>query len=127
MPSSPAFLKTIPSSHHRWRSLARRQSRAQSVPGKSALTLRKLQAPPPSSWPDLMVRASGHWRSMAGTRISTKALPRGRLSQLLGALDEALAAIKSNMGATWRETVVVLATEFGRTARINGTDGTDHG
>jgi uncharacterized protein (DUF1501 family) len=49
------------------------------------------------------------------------------LSQLLGALDEALAAIKSNMGATWRETVVVLATEFGRTARINGTDGTDHG
>jgi uncharacterized protein (DUF1501 family) len=54
-------------------------------------------------------------------------IAQGRLSQLLGALDEALAAIKSNMGATWRETVVVLATEFGRTARINGTDGTDHG
>lgn len=27
----------------------------------------------------------------------------------------------------WRDTVVVVATEFGRTARINGTDGTDHG
>src|SRR5207253_6958849 len=27
----------------------------------------------------------------------------------------------------WRDTVVALATEFGRTARINGTDGTDHG
>jgi len=50
-----------------------------------------------------------------------------RLSQLLGALDEALGAIKTNMGAAWRETVVALATEFGRTARINGTEGTDHG
>jgi uncharacterized protein (DUF1501 family) len=54
-------------------------------------------------------------------------ITQGRLSQLLGALDEALAAIKSNMGVAWRETVVALATEFGRTARINGTDGTDHG
>ena len=51
----------------------------------------------------------------------------GRLSQLLGALDDALAAVKANMGPAWRETVVVLVTEFGRTARINGTDGTDHG
>ena len=31
------------------------------------------------------------------------------------------------MGPAWRETVVILVTEFGRTARINGTDGTDHG
>jgi uncharacterized protein (DUF1501 family) len=51
----------------------------------------------------------------------------GRLSQLLGALDDALGAVKTNMGPAWRETVVVLVTEFGRTARINGTDGTDHG
>jgi uncharacterized protein (DUF1501 family) len=54
-------------------------------------------------------------------------IAQGRLSQLLGALDVALAAIKSNMGAAWRETVVALATEFGRTAHINGTAGTDHG
>ena len=31
------------------------------------------------------------------------------------------------MGPAWRETVVALVTEFGRTARINGTEGTDHG
>ena len=31
------------------------------------------------------------------------------------------------MGPAWNETVVVLITEFGRTAHINGTDGTDHG
>jgi uncharacterized protein (DUF1501 family) len=52
---------------------------------------------------------------------------KGRLANLLGALDGALAAIETNMGDAWRETVVVLVTEFGRTARINGNDGTDHG
>lgn len=51
----------------------------------------------------------------------------GHLSQLLGSLDTALAAVKTNMGPAWRETVVVLVTEFGRTAHINGTGGTDHG
>jgi uncharacterized protein (DUF1501 family) len=51
----------------------------------------------------------------------------GQLAGLLGALDGALAAIETNMGAAWRETVVAVVTEFGRTARINGTDGTDHG
>jgi uncharacterized protein (DUF1501 family) len=54
-------------------------------------------------------------------------IAQGRLSQLLGALDNALGTIKANMGAAWRETVVAIVTEFGRTARINGTDGTDHG
>ena len=54
-------------------------------------------------------------------------IAQGRLSQLLGSLDDALAAVKANMGPAWQETVVVLATEFGRTAHINGTDGTDHG
>ena len=52
---------------------------------------------------------------------------KGRLANLLGALDGAIAKIETNMGDAWRETVVVLITEFGRTARINGNDGTDHG
>ena len=51
----------------------------------------------------------------------------GQLAGLLGALDSALAAIETNMGKSWRETIVAVITEFGRTARINGTDGTDHG
>jgi uncharacterized protein (DUF1501 family) len=51
----------------------------------------------------------------------------GQLANLLGTLDGALAAIETNMGEAWRETVVAVITEFGRTARINGTDGTDHG
>ncbi len=51
----------------------------------------------------------------------------GRLAALLGALDWAIAAIEHEMGNAWRETVVAVVTEFGRTARVNGTDGTDHG
>ncbi len=51
----------------------------------------------------------------------------GRLATLLGALDGAIAAIETEMKDAWRETVVAIITEFGRTARINGTDGTDHG
>jgi len=46
---------------------------------------------------------------------------------LLGGLDGALAEFESELGPRWRDTVVVVATEFGRTARINGTEGTDHG
>jgi uncharacterized protein (DUF1501 family) len=51
----------------------------------------------------------------------------GRLSALLGALDAALAAFETGMGPAWRETVVAVVTEFGRTAHLNGTNGTDHG
>ena len=51
----------------------------------------------------------------------------GQLANLLGALDGALAAAETGMGEAWRETVVAVVTEFGRTAHINGTFGTDHG
>ncbi len=51
----------------------------------------------------------------------------GRLAQLLGGLDGAFAAFESELGPRWNETIVVAITEFGRTARINGTIGTDHG
>jgi uncharacterized protein (DUF1501 family) len=51
----------------------------------------------------------------------------GLLAGLLGALDGAIHAIETNMGDAWRETVVAIITEFGRTARMNGTEGTDHG
>jgi uncharacterized protein (DUF1501 family) len=53
--------------------------------------------------------------------------PVGRLATLLSGLDGALAEFETGLGERWRDTVIVVATEFGRTARINGTDGTDHG
>lgn len=53
--------------------------------------------------------------------------PVGRLAMLLSGLDGALAEFESGLGEHWRDTIVMVATEFGRTARINGTEGTDHG
>ena len=52
---------------------------------------------------------------------------QGLLATRLAYLDAALDGIAEGMGPAWKETVVVVATEFGRTARINGTAGTDHG
>jgi uncharacterized protein (DUF1501 family) len=52
---------------------------------------------------------------------------QGQLANRLAGLDAAIKAFAEGMGPAWKETVVVLVTEFGRTARINGTDGTDHG
>lgn len=53
--------------------------------------------------------------------------PTGRLAQLLGDLDGAIRAFRDTLGPAWADTVLLAVTEFGRTARINGTVGTDHG
>ena len=50
-----------------------------------------------------------------------------RLYGPLGQLDAGLAALKASMGESWARTAVLVITEFGRTAHINGTGGTDHG
>ncbi|HXG81707.1 MAG TPA: DUF1501 domain-containing protein [Sphingomicrobium sp.] len=57
----------------------------------------------------------------------THANQRGALARQLRNLDALLAALKSGLGAEWAKTLVIVATEFGRTAAPNGTGGTDHG
>jgi uncharacterized protein (DUF1501 family) len=52
---------------------------------------------------------------------------QGQLALRLRGLDAAMAALKESLGPVWRNTAVLIATEFGRTAAINGTRGTDHG
>ena len=50
-----------------------------------------------------------------------------RLTAALKPLDDGLAALKAGLGDAWAKTAVLVVTEFGRTVRINGTLGTDHG
>lgn len=52
---------------------------------------------------------------------------QGQLAQRLAALDAGLSEFRAALGPAWRNTAVLLATEFGRTAATNGTRGTDHG
>jgi uncharacterized protein (DUF1501 family) len=51
----------------------------------------------------------------------------GRMAQALQQMNDAMAALKAGLGPAWSKTVVMTATEFGRTARPNGSGGTDHG
>ena len=50
-----------------------------------------------------------------------------RLKALLGDLSRSLLELKRGLGDAWRETVVMVVSEFGRTAAENGSRGTDHG
>lgn len=50
-----------------------------------------------------------------------------RLSRLFEGLSAGIMAMKAGLGAHWRRTVVVVVSEFGRTAAENGSKGTDHG
>ncbi len=62
---------------------------------------------------------TGGWDTHAGQR--------GRLQAQLKGLDAMLDALKTGLGAVWGDTLVLVATEFGRTVAANGTGGTDHG
>ncbi|MBO0712916.1 MAG: DUF1501 domain-containing protein [Acetobacteraceae bacterium] len=74
-------------------------------------------------------------RAGAGPRIAalelggwdTHADQKNRLALPLRELDAGLAALKEGLGDAWRQTAVLVMTEFGRTVAVNGTKGTDHG
>lgn len=52
---------------------------------------------------------------------------QGQLANLLDNLGRGLSGFAEEMGPAWRQTTVVVISEFGRTFRENGTRGTDHG
>jgi len=63
------------------------------------------------------------WDTHAG-----QGLANGTLDRRLNALANGLLALKAEFSAdAWSKTVVVVATEFGRTVATNGSGGTDHG
>ncbi|WP_269713681.1 DUF1501 domain-containing protein [Caulobacter sp. NIBR2454] len=51
----------------------------------------------------------------------------GQLQSRLTYMDALIGGLTTGLGPAWSDTVIVAATEFGRTARVNGTGGTDHG
>lgn len=72
--------------------------------------------------PRIAVLSVGNWDTHSG-----QGGVEGFLAARLAELDQALADFRTASGDNWGKTVVVCATEFGRTARVNGDGGTDHG
>ena len=64
----------------------------------------------------------GGWDTHVGQGNAT-----GYLANRLEELGKGLAGFAQEMGPEWRDTVVVVVSEFGRTFRENGNRGTDHG
>ncbi|WCT72815.1 DUF1501 domain-containing protein [Sphingomonas naphthae] len=69
--------------------------------------------------PRIAMIETGGWDTHSGQA--------GRLAAQLRQLDRLIAALRNGLGPLWSDTVVLVATEFGRTAAANGTGGTDHG
>ena len=57
----------------------------------------------------------------------THSLQQPRLRDALGKLDEGIAVLRAGLTEVWSRTAILVVTEFGRTVRVNGTGGTDHG
>ena len=57
----------------------------------------------------------------------THANQSAQLANRFSALDRVIAEFKDELGEVWQHTVVIMATEFGRTVAMNGTRGSDHG
>lgn len=52
---------------------------------------------------------------------------RWQMASTLTRLSAAIETLKADLGPVWGNTTVLALTEFGRTVRQNGTEGTDHG
>lgn len=85
--------------------------------------------------PALMGAAAGFMAKPNGPRVGfiedsgwdTHANEAAILTRKLAELDAGIKAYREAMGESWNRTIVAVVTEFGRTAAINGTGGTDHG
>ena len=72
--------------------------------------------------PEIAVIEAGGWDTHANQGGA-----KGILAARLGGLDKALKSLADELGPLWPQTAVLVVTEFGRTAAVNGTRGTDHG
>ncbi|WP_129640914.1 DUF1501 domain-containing protein [Peristeroidobacter agariperforans] len=72
--------------------------------------------------PRIAVIEVGGWDTHAN-----QGAEQGQLANRLRSLDQGLETLRSSLGAAWKDTAVLVVTEFGRTVAVNGTRGTDHG
>lgn len=85
--------------------------------------------------PVMMGAAGGFMGRADGPRVAfveddgwdTHANEAAIVTRKIAELDAGLKAFHQAIGPMWQRTVLIVATEFGRTAHINGTGGTDHG
>lgn len=85
--------------------------------------------------PVMMGAAGGFMGKADGPRVAfveddgwdTHANEAAIVTRKIGELDAGLKAFYQSVGAMWDRTIMIVATEFGRTAHVNGTGGTDHG
>jgi uncharacterized protein (DUF1501 family) len=93
---------------------------------------------PPAQYAEIVRAAAGFLRQDDGPQVAVfdttgwdthanEGGAEGQLAGRLAALDKGLATLSEQLGPAWKDTAVLLVTEFGRTAAINGTRGTDHG
>ena len=111
-----------PQFHGLWSAaLATRGMAGEEVQGANPAGLGQLAA-------SFLSRADGPRIAMIETGgWDTHTAQNGRLAAQLKGLDTMLAALRDGLGPAWNDTIVLVATEFGRTAAANGTGGTDHG
>ncbi|KQX20318.1 MULTISPECIES: DUF1501 domain-containing protein [unclassified Sphingomonas] len=105
-----------------WRSaMATRGIAGENGPRQDPASLGKLAAGflAKSDGPRIAMMETGGWDTHSGQT--------GRLAAQLKALDTMISSLRDGLGPVWNDTVVLVATEFGRTAAANGTGGTDHG
>ena len=95
-------------------------------------------APLPGGFPDDAARLAQLMRRDPNVQIAFVALggwdthvnqggARGQLANRLQPLGRGLAEFATRLGPVFDDTTVLVVSEFGRTARQNGTGGTDHG
>jgi len=95
-------------------------------------------APPPTGFPGQAARLARLIHRDPSVRLAAIGLGgwdthvnqgdhKGQLAGRLRPLGEGLAALAQGLGEAWRDTIIVVLSEFGRTFRENGNGGTDHG